>query len=72
MTQTGVLRGPALLADRERFVARGVANNNPIVIGRGESALVWDVDGREYADFSAGIGALNVGHCHPTVVAAVR
>src|SRR5436309_2577375 len=72
MTQTGVLRGPALLADRERFVTRGVANNNPIVIGRGEGALVWDVDGREYVDFSAGIGVLNVGHCHPKVVAAVR
>ena len=33
---------------------------------------MWDVDGREYVDFSAGIGVLNVGHCHPKVVAAVR
>src|SRR5690606_20273190 len=35
-------------------------------------AIVVDVDGREYIDFAGGVGSLNVGHCHPKVVAAIR
>ena len=33
---------------------------------------LWDDDGNEYLDFLAGISVLNVGHCHPRVVQAVR
>jgi acetylornithine/succinyldiaminopimelate/putrescine aminotransferase len=33
---------------------------------------LWDSDGNEYLDFLAGISVLNVGHCHPHVVDAVR
>src|SRR6202035_5760349 len=33
---------------------------------------LWDEEGHEYLDFLAGISVLNVGHCHPTVVQAVR
>ncbi len=32
---------------------------------------MYDVDGREYIDFSGGVGSLNVGHAHPKVVAAI-
>ena len=39
---------------------------------RGEGCRLWDSDGVEYLDFLAGISVLNVGHCHPRVVAAVR
>ena len=31
-----------------------------------------DVKGREYIDFAGGIGAMNVGHCHPKVVEAIK
>ena len=31
-----------------------------------------DVDDREYIDFAGGIGVMNVGHCHPKVVAAIK
>lgn len=34
--------------------------------------MIVDVNGREYIDFAGGIGVMNVGHCHPKVVAAVR
>ncbi|HOG16481.1 MAG: Acetylornithine aminotransferase [Syntrophaceae bacterium PtaU1.Bin231] len=44
----------------------------PIVLVRGEGARVWDVDGREYLDFIAGIAVCNLGHCHPAVVEAIR
>ena len=39
---------------------------------RGENAQVWDSEGRSYIDCVAGHGAVNVGHCHPAVVEAVR
>lgn len=44
----------------------------PVAFTRGEGAWLWDADGREYLDFLSGISVLNVGHCHPAVVAAVR
>ena len=43
-----------------------------IALVRGEGTKVWDADGKEYLDFLAGISVLNVGHCHPKVVDAVR
>lgn len=43
----------------------------PISIVRGEGAYVWDAEGKKYLDFVAGISTLNVGHCHPNVVAAI-
>jgi predicted acetylornithine/succinylornithine family transaminase len=44
----------------------------PVQFVRGAGARLWDADGHEYLDFLAGISVLNVGHCHPRVVAAVR
>ena len=50
-----------ILADRERYVARGVATT-PLVVARAEGARIWDVDGREYVDFAGGLGCQNTGH----------
>lgn len=38
---------------------------------RGEGALLWDADGKEYLDFLTGISVCSLGHCHPAVVTAV-
>lgn len=43
-----------------------------LVVDRAEGSEVWDVDGRRYIDFMAGIGVVNVGHRHPRVVEAVK
>jgi 4-aminobutyrate aminotransferase/(S)-3-amino-2-methylpropionate transaminase len=62
-----------LLELRERYVPRvAAASYTPIVAARGRGAEIEDVDGRWYLDFAAGIGTLNVGHCHPAVVEAVH
>ena len=45
---------------------------NPVQFVRGEGCRLWDDEGNEYLDFLAGISVLNVGHCHPQVVAIVR
>jgi acetylornithine/N-succinyldiaminopimelate aminotransferase len=45
---------------------------NPVEFVRGEGCRLWDDEGNEYLDFLAGISVLNVGHCHPRVVKAIR
>jgi 4-aminobutyrate aminotransferase len=44
----------------------------PMVVSRGEGALLWDADGREYIDFSSGGCVANLGYCHPEVTKAVE
>jgi acetylornithine/N-succinyldiaminopimelate aminotransferase len=44
----------------------------PVELVRGAGTRVWDADGNEHLDFLSGISVLNVGHCHPAVVEAVR
>lgn len=43
-----------------------------VIAARGEGVHLWDEDGRQYLDFTAGIGVTSTGHCHPTVVAAAQ
>ena len=44
----------------------------PLVMDHAQGSEVWDVDGRRYIDFMAGVAVHNVGHRHPAVEAAVR
>jgi predicted acetylornithine/succinylornithine family transaminase len=60
------------LQELERRYAIPTYARNPVQFVRGEGVHLWDADGNEYLDFLAGISVLNVGHCHPRVVAAVR
>jgi ornithine--oxo-acid transaminase len=43
----------------------------PVVLERGEGVLVWDVEGKQYFDFLAAYSAVNQGHCHPKITAAL-
>jgi acetylornithine/N-succinyldiaminopimelate aminotransferase len=62
----------AELKTLERDYAMPTYVRNPVQFVRGSGARLWDADGNEYLDFLAGISVLNVGHCHPRVVEAVR
>ena len=44
----------------------------PIILVRGKGTRVWDMDGKEYLDFLAGLAVCNLGHCHPKVVRAIQ
>jgi 4-aminobutyrate aminotransferase len=44
----------------------------PLVVRRAHLAMVEDMDGNRFLDFTAGIAVTNVGHSHPRVVAAIR
>jgi len=61
-----------LLQRRAGAVPRGVATAMSIFADRAENAELWDIEGRRFIDFAAGIAVLNVGHRHPKVVAAAR
>jgi acetylornithine aminotransferase/acetylornithine/N-succinyldiaminopimelate aminotransferase len=43
----------------------------PLALVRGEGARVWDAEGREYLDMTAGIAVCSLGHAHPGVAAAI-
>lgn len=43
----------------------------PVVLNRGEGPFVWDVEGKRYFDFLSAYSAVNQGHCHPKIIAAL-
>ncbi|RRA96982.1 ornithine--oxo-acid transaminase [Paenimyroides viscosum] len=43
----------------------------PVVLTKGEGVYVWDVEGKKYYDFLSAYSAVNQGHCHPKLVAAL-
>lgn len=53
-------------------ISQSISIVHPIRLSHGCNAEVWDEDGRRYIDFVGGIGVLNLGHCHPRVVAAIQ
>ena len=53
-------------------ISNSLAIVHPISLSHGRNAEVWDGAGKRYIDFVGGIGVLNLGHCHPRIVEAVR
>ena len=67
----------AMYAQAAKVLPLGVSSNfrsyepYPIYIERAQGSRMWDVDGREYVDFSMTFGALMVGHAHPVMLEAL-
>jgi hypothetical protein len=59
-----------LIAREARFGAR---NYEPlgVVLSRGEGVFVWDTQGHRYLDCLSAYSAVNQGHCHPKILAAM-
>jgi 4-aminobutyrate aminotransferase/(S)-3-amino-2-methylpropionate transaminase len=57
---------------RTETISAGVGSTTTNFIASARGAMMWDVEGREYIDFAGGIGVMNIGHCHPKVVAAIK
>src|SRR5436309_7343485 len=64
-------RAQELLERDARFVSPSYTRAYPLVVERGSGAVIQDVDGNLFLDFTAGIAVTATGHCHPDVVAAV-
>lgn len=43
----------------------------PVVLKRGQGVFLYDVDDKKYYDFLSGYSAINQGHCHPKIIAAL-
>ena len=62
----------ALHDRRVKVVSQGVAETFPIYIHRAHDAIIVDVDGNQFIDFTGGIGVTTVGHTNDALVEAVR
>jgi len=62
----------ALQKLRTEVISAGVSSVTPVHVASAKGAVVRDVEGKEYIDFGGGIGVMNIGHCHPKVVAAIK
>ena len=72
---TKTLPGPksaAMIARREDAVPSAIHCAYPVAMSRAEGAIIEDLDGNRFLDWIGGVGVLNIGHCHPEVVAAVK
>src|SRR4249919_2170839 len=65
-------RSKEILERKQRAVADPLSIFLPIVIADARGATLTDVDGNTFIDFTGGVGCLNVGHSHPTVIAAAQ
>jgi ornithine--oxo-acid transaminase len=63
-------RDTDFIATEARF---GAHNYHPlgVILSRGEGVWVWDTEGNRYLDCLSAYSAVNQGHCHPKILAAM-
>ncbi len=64
--------GQALIERDFSVLSPSYTREYALVVDHAQGSELWDVDGRRYIDFMAGVAVMNVGHRHPKVVAAVH
>ena len=72
---TETLPGPkakAMIERRKNAVPSAIGCVYPVVIERGEGAMVEDVDGNKFLDWVGGVGVLNIGYSQPEIIEAVK
>jgi 4-aminobutyrate aminotransferase len=65
-------KAKAIIERDAQFISPSYTRSYPLVVSRGEGAIVEDVDGNRFLDCSAGIAVVATGHCHPKVVEAIQ
>ncbi len=71
MQPTDTTAAERVLAERARYVARGMTTQK-LVVAEAEGARITDPDGRTFIDFGGGIGCQNTGHRHAAIVDAIK
>jgi 4-aminobutyrate aminotransferase/(S)-3-amino-2-methylpropionate transaminase len=66
------MKNSELQQRKSRSFARGMGNLYPVFAEKARNAELWDVEGKRYIDFGAGIAVVNTGHGHPRIVAAIK
>jgi acetylornithine/N-succinyldiaminopimelate aminotransferase len=70
-TSTSTSQAQQIMDLEREFLVQNYARY-PLVLERGEGCYVYDVDGKRYLDFIAGIGVNALGHAHPRIVKVIR
>lgn len=65
-------RAQQIIARDAKVLSPSYTRGYPLVVERGEGAIIHDVDGNQFLDFNAGIAVVATGHCHPRVVEAIQ
>ncbi|MEQ8623771.1 MAG: ornithine--oxo-acid transaminase [Vicingaceae bacterium] len=65
------ISGDEAIALEEKYGAHNY-HPLPVVLSKGEGVYMWDTDGKKYFDFLSAYSAVNQGHCHPTIVNALK
>ncbi len=71
VTELPGLEGRKIVADDEKYLAT-TTKASPAVVKEAKGVVFEDVDGNIFLDFTSGIGVVNTGHSHPSVVNAVK
>jgi 4-aminobutyrate aminotransferase len=61
-----------IIARDRNVLSPSYTRDYPLVVDRGQGAIIEDVDGNRFLDFNAGIAVTSTGHCHPHVVKAIE
>ncbi|MDQ3100790.1 MAG: ornithine--oxo-acid transaminase [Bacteroidota bacterium] len=70
-TSTSATKSQQAMALEDRYGAHNY-HPLPVVLQSGKGVFVWDVEGKRYYDLLSAYSALNQGHCHPRLVAAMQ
>lgn len=60
----------AAIAQEERYGAHNY-HPLPVVLAKGQGVYLWDIEGKQFFDFLSAYSAVNQGHCHPRIIAAL-
>src|SRR5437899_9309163 len=60
------------IIERERQFLLQTYHRYPLVLQRGKGVFLYDLDGKRYLDFVAGLGVNALGHAHPRIVKVIR
>ncbi len=71
-TQLPGSKAKALIERDEQWTSPSYTRVYPLAVERGAGAVIQDLDGNRFLDFTAGIAVCSTGHCHPRVVAAIE
>ena len=58
--------------DQTASLSPALKQATPVVVDTAAGSWIQGTDGRDYLDFTTGIGVTSTGHCHPHVVAAAQ
>ena len=60
------------IIQREKYFLLSTYNRYPVVLSRGKGVFLYDIDGKKYLDFVAGLGVNALGHAHPAIIKVIR